>query len=99
MAAGVGTLLFMAIIVGNLIGGPSAHFKNNNPTNGTQPTSTTQPPAPQPATPPRAFRGLSVDTSSESYPKSYLPGVAESDVTTVGYSEARSISDDDNQIM
>ncbi len=57
-------------------------------------------------TPPRAFngrevrildhRGLSVDTSSKSYPKSYLDGVADSVVTTVGHSEARSISDNNN---
>lgn len=113
--AAIGTLFVVAIIAGNLAGGPPSHFKNNNTTNTTQPTSTTQPPAtpptspPQPTTPPRAFngrevrildrRGLSVDTSSESYPKSYLDGVADSVITTVGHSEARLISDNNDQKM
>ena len=59
-------------------------------------------------TPPREFtgrevcipdhRGLSVDTSSEPYPKSYLDGVADCVVITVGHSKARSVSDN-NQKM
>jgi hypothetical protein len=83
--AGIGTLALVAIIAGSLGGGPHFHFSNNNPTNTTQPPPTTQPTStpptspPTPTTPPRAFagrevrildrRGLSVDTSSESYPK------------------------------
>ena len=66
---------------------PPSHSNNNHPTNTTQQNSTsatppTSPPQPPSKTPPRALtgrearmlgrRGLSVDTSSESYPKSYL---------------------------
>jgi hypothetical protein len=111
--ATVATLLLTGIIIGNLVGGPPPpHVNNNNPTNSTQPTQPPAPPPtspPQPATPPRAFagrevrildrRGLTVDTSSGSYSKSYLHDVADSVVTTVGHSEARSISDNDNQKM
>jgi hypothetical protein len=103
----VGTLLFAGIMIGNSFGGPD--FNYNNPTNTTQPTQPPTPPPtspPQPANPPRAFagrildrRGLSVDTSSKFYPKSYLHGVADSVVTKTGHSEARSISDNDNQKM
>jgi len=95
---------------------PSSRSNNDNPTDTTQPTSTsatppTSPPQPTPTNPPRALtgrearildrRGLSVDTSSESYPKSYLVDgrIADSVVTTVGHSEARSISDNENQKM
>jgi hypothetical protein len=81
------------------------------PTSTTQqtPPPPISPPQPTPIIPSRAFagrevripgrRGLSVDTSSESYPKSYLDGVADSVVTTVGHSEARLFSDNNDQKM
>ena len=79
------------------------------PTSTTQPPAPPPTSAPQPAptTPPRAFngrevrildrRGLSVDTSSKSYPKPYPDGVVDNIVTTVGDSEARSISDNNQK--
>ncbi|KAN0103664.1 hypothetical protein V8E52_011757 [Russula decolorans] len=106
--AGLGSLAFVGLIYANLVGGPPSHFNNNNTTNKTQPTSTTQqtppppisPPQPTPIIPSRAFagrevripgrRGLSVDTSN---------GVADSVVTTVGHSEARLFSDNNDQKM
>ena len=107
--AAIGTLAVVGIIIANLVGGPPPPSDNNHPTTN-QPIPSTQPPAtpptspPQPATPPRAFtgrildhRGLSVDTSSEFYSKSYLHGVPDSVVITVGHSEARSISDNNYQ--
>jgi hypothetical protein len=81
------------------------------PNSTTQPPAPppTSPPQPTPITPPRAFNGrevrilnrhgLSVDTSSESCPKSYQDGIADGVVTTAGHSETRSISDNNNQEM
>jgi hypothetical protein len=100
---GLGALALLAFIPYVEFGSPFKK-KDKNPTNSTEPTPSTSPP--QPATPPREFsgraldrRGLSVDTSSELYPKPYLHGAADSVVTTVGNSEARPISDNDNQKM
>lgn len=102
--AGIGALVIVAIIVGNVAGVPHFHFMTQS-TSTTQPTATPSTPLSHPTsiTPPRAFtrrevcipgrHGLSVGTSSESYPKSYLDGVADG---VVGHSEleTRSILDD-----
>lgn len=109
---GVLKLVVVGIIVTNLLDHPHLHSNNNNPINTSQPTSTTQPTSPHQPTPtisPEAFdgqevcthdrRGLSVDTSSVSYPRSYLGGIADSVVTTIGHSEARLISANSDQKM
>lgn len=81
---------------------PHLLANNNDPT--TRRSISTTPST----TPPRAFsgrevriidhRGLSVDTSGEPYHKSYLDGVADSVVTTVGHLEARSFSDNHQKL-
>ena len=103
LVAGFSTLAFMALLTGGLMSSPPHRSNNHNPTNPAQPTSNGTTP---PTTQPRAFarrearildrRGLSVDTSSESYPKLRLDGVADS---VVGHSEARSILDNNDQKM
>ena len=111
--AGIGTLAFVGLIFANLAGGPSSDFRNNNPSNTTKPNFNDCSSADfsrlirlQPLRPERRNerevripdrRGLSVDISSESYPKSYQDGVADGLVTTVGHSETSSISDNGNQ--
>ena len=94
MLAGIGTLAVVGIIIANLVGGPPppAHFNPTNTAPQTQPPTPPPSPSPtspsQPATPPRALarrkvrnldcRGLTLDTSSESYFRSYLHGVTDS---------------------